>query len=73
MMSEAMDRRLPLRQRLAIRLHRLICVLCDRYYRQLHLIHDACEFHLHLDDKSTEALSTDAKDRIKQAMAREHK
>jgi hypothetical protein len=74
MMSEAMDRRLPLRKRLAIRLHRLICVLCDRYHRQLHFMHDASkEFTSHLDDASTEALPTDTKNRIREEMRRDHK
>ena len=74
MMSEAMDRRLPLRKRLAIRMHRLICVLCDRYHRQLHFMHGASqEFASHLDEASTEALPTDTKNRIKEAMRRDHK
>jgi hypothetical protein len=72
MMSEAMDRRLPLRKRLAIRFHRLICIWCDRYYRHLHVIHDASiDFQSHLEDVSTEVLSVKAKERIKQAMQRE--
>jgi hypothetical protein len=71
MMSDAMDRRLPLRKRLAIRFHRLICIWCDRYYRHLQVIHNASpDFPLHLDDVSTEELSVEAKDKIKQAVQR---
>jgi len=74
MMSEAMDRRLPLRQRLAIYLHRLICVWCDRYYRQIHSLRDHSKsLHLHLENLSEEKLSPDVKSKIKLAMHREHK
>jgi hypothetical protein len=74
MMSEAMDRQLPLRKRLAVYLHRLTCVWCDRYYRQLHLMRDRSKkFHLHLDDVSNEELTPDAKVKIKRAMHGESK
>ena len=74
MMSEAMDRRLPLRKRFTIYLHRLICVWCDRYYRQLRLMQDRSKkFHLHLEDISNEELAPDAKTKIKLAMHLEHK
>ena len=73
MMSEAMDRRLPLRKRVAIYVHRLICVWCDRYYRQLHSLRDQSKkFHLHLEDVSNEKLTPDVKTKIKLAMHREH-
>ena len=74
MMSEAMDRRLPLRKRIAIYVHRLICLWCDRYYRQLRLTRDwSRKFHLHLEDISKEELTPDVKTKIKLAMHREHK
>jgi hypothetical protein len=74
MMSEAMDRRLPLRKRVAIYVHRLICVWCDRYYRQLHSLSDLSKrFHLHLEDVSKDELTPDVKTKIKLAMHHEHK
>ena len=74
MMSEAMDRPLPLLMRVVIYMHRLNCVWCDRYYRQLLLMRDRSKkFHLHLKDISKEELPPDAKTKIKIAMHREHK
>jgi hypothetical protein len=74
MMSGAMDHRLPLRQRFAISLHRLICVGCDRYYRQLQSLRDQSKgLHSHLEDLSDEKLSPDIKTKIKLAMRRELK
>ncbi len=69
MVSESMDRQLPLRKRLTVYLHRLICVWCDRYYRQLHLMRDRSKkVHLHLDDVPNEELTPGAKAKIKRAM-----
>ena len=74
MMSEAMDRPLSLRKRVAIYGHRLICVWCDRYYRQLHLMRDRSKkFHLHLEEISKVELIPEVKTKIKLAMHREHK
>jgi hypothetical protein len=74
MISDSMDRPLPLRKRLAIRAHRAICVWCDRYYDQIHILHDSSRsLHLHLDDISTDLLSADAKKRIKEVVTRELK
>ncbi len=36
--SAGMDRNLPLRKRLAIRLHVSMCGFCRRYEKQLHLL-----------------------------------
>lgn len=41
MASDAMERKLPLRQRLEMKLHLLACTLCQRYVRQLQFMRDA--------------------------------
>src|SRR3990172_6287488 len=38
MLSDAMDRPIPLRRRIAVRLHFLICKWCERYQKQIGLI-----------------------------------
>ena len=38
MLSDAMDRPIPLRRRIAMRLHFLICKWCARYRKQIGLI-----------------------------------
>ena len=38
MISESMDRKLPLTQRMGIRFHLMMCTLCTRYQKQLFFI-----------------------------------
>ena len=40
LLSESMDRSLPLGKRIGVRLHLLICKFCARYKRQLLLIRE---------------------------------
>ena len=46
LISESMDRDLPLMQRLGIRAHLLMCKHCTRYRRQLLFIRDAIQHYL---------------------------
>lgn len=41
LVSESLDRRLPLDQRIGLRLHLLLCRFCSRYRRQLLFVRDA--------------------------------
>jgi|GEM_PF-289833 len=41
LVSESLDRELPLHQRLAVKAHFRICVFCKRYWQQLLFIRDA--------------------------------
>ena len=69
MISESMDRTLPLRQRLVVWLHKKACVCCRRYSRYLQFIRDNVrEFPNHINESSNELLSLDAKERIKKAL-----
>lgn len=45
LLSEAMDRRLSLGERLALQLHLRLCVLCERYRRQLDIVRAAIRRH----------------------------
>lgn len=40
LISESMDRSLPLRKRIGVRVHLLICRFCARYERQLLLLRE---------------------------------
>ena len=67
-----MDRRLPWRKRIALYLHRMICIGCDRYHDQLHFTHDTIHgLEIHLDEVSRDELSADAKDRLKHCLHEE--
>lgn len=43
--SEALERRLTLRERLALRMHFAICYLCRRYARQTAVLHEGLRSH----------------------------
>jgi hypothetical protein len=72
MASEAMERKLPLRQRLDMKLHLLICTLCTRYVNQLQFMRDAVQQHAaQIEDGDLSppvVLSNDARERMKQRL-----
>jgi len=72
LVSESMDRSLPLGKRIGVRLHLLICRFCERYRRQLLLLREAAR-HLALAGETPgeplpESLSPEARDRIRRAL-----
>ena len=64
--SEAMDRRLPLRKRVGLRIHLILCRWCRRYGKQIRFLRQAAYEH---SDELVEAvpqrLSAEARERIK--------
>ncbi len=65
--SEALDRKLPLRQRFGLRVHLLLCKWCRRYGKQVAFLRNAA--HEHPDEMTgpvPQTLSAEARDRIKQ-------
>jgi hypothetical protein len=72
MASEAMERKLSLRQRLEMKLHLLICTLCMRYVKQLQLMHDTIQHHTAEIEKGAaplpSALSNEARARMKRSL-----
>lgn len=74
--SESFDRKLSLRERLSIKIHNLGCAVCDRYYKQMQLVHKifgtyAEQAHHHADDSIK--LSDAAKLHILNALKKELK
>ena len=64
--SEALDRKLLLRQRFGLRVHLLLCKWCRRYGKQIAFLHNAA--HEHPDELAKpvpQKLSAEARDRIK--------
>jgi predicted anti-sigma-YlaC factor YlaD len=49
LLSQALDRRLSLRERLALRLHLAICEGCRRFERQMAFLRTACRNMFELD------------------------
>lgn len=71
LLSESMDRSLPLGKRIGVRLHLIICKWCARYERQLLLIREAVRRLAAMleapGESSGETLSEEAKERIKKS------
>ena len=72
LLSESMDRPLPLGIRIKMRLHFLICKWCERYKNQLLFLRQALRRHpegLEREvDASSTSLSPEAKDRLKRVI-----
>ena len=71
MASDAMERKLSLRQHLEMKLHLLICTLCMRYVKQLQFMRDAVQRHAAQIENGTarpSVLSDDARERMKQRL-----
>jgi hypothetical protein len=74
LISESMDRDLPLMQRLGVRAHLLMCKHCTRYRRQLLFIRDAIQHYL--DEIENEeslppvSLSPEALERINEYLSK---
>ncbi len=66
-MSDAMDRRPTLGQRVLIRLHMHICEWCRRYQEQLLLIRQGSR-EMYYEANSAEPLSDDARERMRHAL-----
>jgi len=72
LISESMDRPLPLRKRIGMRLHLLMCRFCARYESQLLLIRETVRRIATTKDTpgapSGETLSEEAKARIRNSL-----
>jgi hypothetical protein len=77
LLSESMDRSLPLGKRIGVRLHLLICKFCARYERQLLLIRETAR-RLAATMESPgesfgETLSVEARERTRESMKKSEK
>ena len=69
LLSKSMDEPMPLVMRLKKRLHFLICRWCQRYEEQLHYLREtARKFPEHADEASNVPVSTEMKQRWKNAV-----
>ena len=68
--SESLDRKLPLHERMLIRMHQLMCRYCARFGRQLLLLRELSRSDqlTGVTQKSAPGLSPDARARIKSAL-----
>ncbi len=72
LVSESLDRDLSGPERLKLRMHFLMCVLCRRFARQVRFVRDTLRRHPdRLDGQDLSpppGLSTEARDRIKRSL-----
>jgi hypothetical protein len=72
LISESMDRSLPLGKRIGVRIHLLMCKFCARYERQLLLIRETVRRFVAAEEKAEgapgETLSEEARERIKKSL-----
>jgi hypothetical protein len=74
-MSQSMDRKLTLRERLVLKLHLWTCIWCVWYLEQLHMIRDAIRSQgadLPEADLPSVTLTSEARERIKRHLS-EHR
>jgi len=75
LLSEALDHRLAIPQRLAARVHLLGCPQCSRFQQQLLFLHRAArtseENSPNRSDAGSSALSPEARERIRRALEHE--
>ncbi|HSS19495.1 MAG TPA: hypothetical protein VLL54_05425 [Pyrinomonadaceae bacterium] len=71
-LSQSMERRLTLRERITVKLHLWICAWCQWYFEQLHLIRDAARANVSesSDLNTGPGLSAEARERIKRNLTR---
>jgi hypothetical protein len=70
--SDAMERKLPLRQWLDMKLHFLICAACLRYFKQLQFMREIARQHEaqagDTASSSNTSLSSEARERMKRRL-----
>lgn len=66
LLSESLDRKLPLRQRLGVRMHLLMCRFCSRFWKQTLFVRDAA--HHYVETATSTGLSAEARQRIKRSL-----
>jgi hypothetical protein len=70
LLSQSMEQRLSLRQRLGLRLHLMMCHACTQFSRQLGVLRAAlAQLGRRIENDDSLALSSDARERIAQNMA----
>jgi hypothetical protein len=65
-LSESIDRKLSLKERIIVRLHLFTCEACVRYLDQIRLLHDL--IHRYQPEKVISSLNETARERMKAAL-----
>jgi len=70
MVSESLDRKLPLYQRIGVRIHLLMCKFCSRFKRQLLFLRETIRLHVERgeDTELSTKLPPEARERIRKSI-----
>ncbi len=70
MVSESLDRKLPLYQRIGVRIHLLMCKFCSRFKKQLLFLREAIRLHVERgkDTELSTKLPPEARERIRKSI-----
>ena len=70
LVSESLDRELPLYQRIGLRIHLLMCKFCGRYRKQLLILRETIRSHAMYDEEadSSVSLTPESRKRMKEAL-----
>jgi predicted anti-sigma-YlaC factor YlaD len=71
LVSESLDRELPLRDRMAMRMHLMMCSLCRTYSHQMRQLRSVLTTVSDVETPTEKTLSEEARRRIKQALKNE--
>lgn len=72
LVSQSLDRRLSLRERIGVRMHLLICAMCARAKEQVEFLHRAAREYARLGTVAAQPLrlSPAGRERIREALQR---
>lgn len=70
MVSESLDRKLPLYQRIGVRMHLLMCKFCSRFKKQLLFLRETIRLHVERgkDTELSTKLPPEARERISKSI-----
>ena len=70
LISESLDRKLPLGRRIGLRIHLLMCKLCPRFLRQMLFLKEASDhYKKEMGEDTSISLSADTREKIKNLFA----
>lgn len=70
LMSESLDRKLPVGKRIGLRIHLFMCRLCPKFWRQLLLLKNATDLYKkEMEEDPSISLPAETREKIKNLLA----
>ena len=71
LLSDSLEKKLPWRQRVEIRLHLMICYVCRRYWKQLRFLHKCITSYYEKRLREDSTLSQESKKKMQDKIIEE--